>query len=344
MAINPIPPGGIVSVPDETGGAGAATVTSQIINAKWEQANALLNAALEYTEDANLELTPTPQLAGVSVTDDYIPPLKPILPEESATDGQAIYNEIADELHDEVVDGFVNFMQEWFPDPTAFNAALAWCVKTLTVGGTGISVDAESALWERGRARIAIDNARASAEATMMWANRKYTLPPGALVHTIQKIGQDARDKLAEVNRDITVKSFDAEVENARFAVKEVLDLRSKAMDSALSYIKTLMLAPQTAADVARTLTGLRSDLARNLVALYSAEANALQPRVQLALGTAEIELKAQMANLDAKTQNLAERVKAALGNAEMVAKASSASLNGISASASIQGSDSSSV
>lgn len=58
-------------------------------------------------------------------------------------------------------------------------------------------------------------------------------------------IHQDRRDKLAEMNRDIVIKSFDAELENVRFAVKTAGDLFTQALNAVGDYVRTVMMGPQ---------------------------------------------------------------------------------------------------
>ena len=341
MATAPIPPGGIVSVPDPvTGGAGAPVIVSQIVNANWANAINLLNRAAELMDNAIEIADPAPQMAIPTLDTTYVPPLKPTLVNDDPNDGKAIYDSTRAEIDALLTDGFTSFLEKYFPDGAYYESALAWLEKAIVDGGTGINADVEQQLWERGRSRIGEEAMRAEADAMQTFANRGFPLPPGPLVHTINLIQQDKRNKLAEQSRDISIKSFDTEIENVRFAVKEALDLRVRALAAAGDYIKTLILGPQTAADLARTLTGLRTDFSRSLVSLYQAEAAALEPRVRLAIADAEIKSRGGEANLRAKSAAIDDRARAALAYAQSVASAAAASLNGINAGASISGSD----
>ena len=129
-----------------------------------------------------------------------------------------------------------------------------------------------------------------------------------------------------------------------RFAVQQTLDLRSKAMSAMADYIRTLMMGPQTAMQLATGLAGLELDVNRSLVALYSAEVQALQPRVQLAIEDARLQSSTNEANqrsIVATAQSKADLAKAA---AQMLASQASAGINAVNASSSISGGDSSSV
>ncbi|NDZ11482.1 hypothetical protein C7T35_01450 [Variovorax sp. WS11] len=344
MATAPIPPGGIVSVPDPvTGGAGAPTIVSQIINANWANGISLLNRAFVLSDDAINIADPAPQLTAPVLDTTYLPALKPELPENNPADAKAIYDDARLEIDALIQGGYVDFLNTYFPDGPYYTAALAWLERAIVDGGTGINVGVEQQLWERARSRLGIEADRATNDALQGFANRGFPLPPGALVHQVKLIDQDRRDKLAEQSRDISIEAFRAELENTRFAVTHAIDLRMKAIAAAGDYIRTLVLGPQTAMQLATSMVGLRTDLARSLVALYSAETAALEPRVRLAIQDADIKLRGQEANLRAKSQAIEDRARAALSNAQMVASAAAASLNGINASAGISGSDSTS-
>lgn len=345
MATSPIPPGGIVSVPDpSTGGAGAPVIVSQIVNANWANAILLLNRAAALMDDAIDIAEPAPQMAIPTLDTTYVPPLKPTLVWDNPNDGKAIYDDARADIDALLTDGFTSFLSTYFPDGGYYTAALEWLEKAIVDGGTGINADVERQLWERGRSRISDEAIRAEQDAMQAFANRGFPLPSGPLVHQVGLIHQNKRNLLAEQSRDISIKSFDTEIENVRFAVKTAVDLRLSALAAAGDYIKTLILGPQTAADLARTLTGLRTEFSRSLVALYQAETAALEPRVRLAIADADLKSRGAEANLRAKSAAIEDRARAALAYAQSVASAAAASLNGINAGASISGGDSSSV
>lgn len=341
----PINPGDIVSVPDpSTGGAGAPVVTSQIINAKWRNAVLLLNASSERADDAIAMTDPAPQAPLIDLDTSYVMPIKPVLPDNNPADAKAIFDDARADIHDEITTGYVDYLQTYFPDRSYFDNAIAWINRALTTGGTGINVNVEQQLWERGRARLQGESMRAEADAMQGFANRGFPLPPGALVHQLQLIQQDLRNKLAEQSRDISIEAFRAELENARFAVQQALDLWMRAIASAGDYIRTLLQGDQVAAGLATAMVSVRSDLARNLVALYQAESAALEPRVRLAIADAQIKQSGNEANLRSKNQTLNDRVQAAIAALTTTTQVAAASLNGINAGASVSGSDSSSV
>lgn len=341
----PINPGDLVSVPDpSTGGAGAPVVVSQVMNGKWRNAVLLLNAASARADDAIVLTDPAPQIPLVDLDTSYVMPIKPVLPDNNPADAKAIFDDARAEIHDEITMGYVDYLQTYFPDRSYFDNAIAWINRALTTGGTGVNANVEQQLWERGRSRLQVEAMRAENDAMQAFANRGFPLPPGALVHQVQLVRQDMRDKLAEQSRDISIEAFRAELENTRFAVQQALDMWMKAVASAGDYIRTLLQGDQVAASLATAMVSVRSDLARNLVALYQAESAALEPRVRLAIADAQIKEAGNEANLRSKNQTLGDRVQAAIAALTSTTQVAAASLNGINAGASISGSDSTSL
>ena len=160
----------------------------------------------------------------------------------------------------------------------------------------------------------------------------------------VAQIDLQANQQLAEQSRDIAVKSFDTEIENVKFAISAVLDQRKEALSAALDYVRTLMQAPQIAMQLTTGLVGLRTEFARTMVALYSAEVTAIQPLVQLNITDAQLKLEAQKANLQSSEATIDAKVRAALAGAQMVASMATAGINAINAQTSISGSDQSSL
>ncbi|MCB2071483.1 MAG: hypothetical protein KDF67_18610, partial [Ottowia sp.] len=188
----------------------------------------------------------------------------------------------------------------------------------------------ETALWERARARIVKQADRDTISAQEKYARAGWPLPPGAMLHETAMIRQDSRDKLADQNREISIKSFDTEVENIRFAVTTAGDLFTKALQAVGDYVRTVMLAPQLAAQLTTQLSGLKGEAARTLVALYQAQSAALDPFLRMEITDAELKTRVREANLRADMETNQLRAQAALSNLKMVGDAAAASLNGI--------------
>lgn len=321
---------------------GAAQVVSDVFNLMVSTASSKTTDASNAIKAALAEANPVPQMAPVDVVGDYVIPNLPDIGSFDPTEIQRLYEDTRAALEATVGTKLDSFMADYFPSTAGYDAAMNWLNEAIANGGTGIRPAVEQQLWERGRARILGDSERAEGEAMATWANRGFPIPPGALTSQVNQIRLDAGRKLAEQSRDITVKSFDAELENTRFAVAQVLDLRFKAISAAGDYIKTIMLGPQLASQLALSQVDAKVRIATALTSLYGAEVSAQEPRVRMILGQADIKTRIGEANLRASSGALEARVRAAMEYAQMLGNQAAAGLNALHGGASISGSDSS--
>lgn len=325
----------IVNLPDFPSASYPAYITAQIINAKWDNAQYWFQKAFDFADEVKAdvgvaEVMPIPDLT--SLYDMIEPPAN--LTFDDPEVAMQYFNDKTLELSALVDDAFEKIFEVAFPDMAVLADSIAWCKKAINVGGTGINVDVERALWERGRSRILKEASRNIADVTEKYARAGWPLPPGAMLHSQAMIQQDSRDKLAEQSRDISVKSFDAELENVKFAIKTAGDLFIQALQAVGEYVKTIMLAPQLAATLTQSISGIKNEAARTLVSLYSAQSAALDPFIKLEVTDAELKARAQEANLKSKMQTAEMRMQSAMANLKMVGDAAASSLNGISAGA----------
>jgi hypothetical protein len=344
MPAIPPGPGDVVTIPDpSTGGAGAPVIVSQVFNAMWKNAHEMSRAGLDYTNRGALISGQAPHMVYAGLDTSYLPPLVPILPDETRLDGEAMYNAQRDKLLVVITEGMARFIADFFPNPQFYEHALKWCDSAMTTGGTGIDPLVEQQLWERARARLLADSARMEDEAVATWANRRFPMPPGALHGQLQQISLDASRKLAEQSRDISIKSFDTEIENVRFAVKEVIDQRQVALNAMGDYIRTLMQGPQVAMQLTTGLAGVRSEAARNMVALYTAQSAAADPRIRLAITDAQLRQQAGEANLKSDVASIDAQARASLAAAQMFGTQAASGFNALHAGATIGAQDSTS-
>lgn len=212
----------------------------------------------------------------------------PDLGELDVTQLQNLYWENRAEIMEMLKAAFSEYMAEWFPAGTYFEKATAWLERALGEGGTSINTDVENALWERDRARLTAEAARAEDEAMTAFASRGYVLPPGSLAHGVLTIRQGLTNALSQQSRDIAIKAHQDELDNARLAVQQAISLRGAAMSAAINYMQALAVAPQIAttlataqidgqtriasarADLFRTVTGAKTDIYRAVAGVES--------------------------------------------------------------------------
>lgn len=322
----------IVTIP--SGVTGPALQVTQVINAKWKNAQEMIERAFDLGEGIRGDVGTAPQIQVPSLSTDLEMVAPPTgLTFDDPNSAMLYFDAKNTELSALIDDAFNKMVGIAFPDMTLLADAMRWCKRAINEGGTGINPAVETALWERGRARILKQAARDTAGVTEKYARAGWPLPPGAMLNDIAMIRQDSRDKLAEQSRDIAIKSFDTEVENVRFAITTAGNLFTQALQAVGDYVRTIMLGPQTAAQLATSISGLKNEASRTLVSFYQAQSAALEPFLRLEITDAELKQRANEANLRAKTETAQLMVQAVLPNLKVVGDAAAASLNGIGAS-----------
>lgn len=88
-------------------------------------------------------------------------------------------------------------------------------------GGSGIDPDVENNIFARSRDREDRIVFQSVQQATAEWANKGYTAPPGMLAKRLDNIREEGTLKKLGLNREHTIKVFDTEIENLRFAVQQ---------------------------------------------------------------------------------------------------------------------------
>lgn len=319
----------IIDVPE-----GTSAWIPQILNAKWDHALGWFTDAIGMSNAAAATVGTAPRISPLPsiAWEGEMPEAPSDLPISDPDAAIAYFDSKNRELSAQIDQAFHQILQIAFPDMSVLSAAMAWCKRALTTGGTGINANVEAALWERGRARISSQAERDVASTTEQYARAGWPLPPGAMLYATAQIRQDARDKLAEQSRDISIKSFEAEVENVRLAVKTAGDMFAQALQAVGDYVKTVMLGPQVAMQLATSTAGLKNEAARTLVNLYQAQTAALEPLIRIKTTDAELKERANEANQRAATETAQMRVQTVLANVKMVGDAAAASLNGIGA------------
>lgn len=318
---------------------GPALMVPEIFNGVWDASIQKTSAAQAAVNSAIAEARTTPHLAEVPLESPYTLPDRPDIGGLDYNEARNLYETIRQTLEAAISDKLDHFLLTYFPSGGYYDRAIAWIDDVLTNGGSGIRPDVEQQLWERARGRILSDSARAEAETLATWSDRRFPLPPGALTNQIGMIRIEAGRKLAEQSRDIAIKSFEAELENTRFAVQQALSARTAAISAAGDYIKTIMMGPQIASELAMGQVNSRIQIAQALTQMYATEVAAQEPLARFAITDAELKTRVGEANMRAQVTSLEQRVQAAMGYASMLGTQAAAALNALHAGAQISGS-----
>lgn len=318
---------------------GASQVVSDVFNLLWDMAQSRTLEAQNQSRTAIQVADAWRPVNVPTVSANLSLPQKPDIGLDP-TEAVREYDSIRQALEASFGGKLEEFLDLYFPQQATYSKAMDWLDRSLD-GGTGIDPAIERQIWERERTRTLNEVARTESDAAATWANRGFSMPPGMLTGQMQQIRLDAQRRLSEQSREIAVKSYDTGVENARLAVRLVLDSAQTALNAANEYIKTLMLGPQLASELALSQVDARVKLAQSLTSLYAAEVSAADPAVRLAIAQGDLTMRGVEADSRAATAALESRVRAALAYAEMLGAQAAAGLNALNASASISGQDS---
>ena len=165
-----------------------------------------LNPGFTYPDVLPIHLPDDPVLANVEIP-VFVPPTLPTF----------------DPTYPQFQDQAVNPLISW-TEPTYSREVIDGVIvqiNTFLVGGSGINPDVEEAIYFRGRDRDSRAIRQQVQQATDEWAGKGYTAPPGMLVQRLDAIRDDGLIKALGFNREMTIKVFDTEIENLRFAVQQ---------------------------------------------------------------------------------------------------------------------------
>jgi hypothetical protein len=317
---------------------GAPAVVGRVMTLLSSEAATASSEAKSATERAINAASRAPQLAPPDSVTPPEPPAEPDI-DFKAYDPSTGFSELEDQVVRRIAEEFREFVEEFFPTDLS-SAGNSWLMKVLTVGGTGINASVENQLWSRERGRITREAQRLADEAATTWMARGYSLPPGALLHQTAVIDSEAQEKIAESSRERAIKSFETEVENLRFAVGKIVDMRANALSTAVAYIGANIGAVQAAGQIAGNTADFYSKLSSTLVSLYSAQAEAEMNVARIASANAGLNQQNYTAQLQANTAYVGHQVNATMAAAQMLGTRAAAALNGLHAQASVSGSD----
>lgn len=208
------------------------------------------NAVLQLTVLANQGIIAAQQLAArLDAGNDGLQYLKTKLASTNIDDAKTYVGERYD-----VARQGASFLQSKFADGgsaatyllnrfNAGDAATVALINMITSGGTGLPAPLEDAVWQRDRARIVVEAARADAQTVDGFAARGFPLPTGAAAMLLEMTQSDAQNKISQASRDVAVKQIDTFVENVRTAA-------AQAAQTALEAGRTVLTDSSTGATV----------------------------------------------------------------------------------------------
>ena len=328
----------IVTVPT---GNDYSAMTAELINAAWDQANAKVNSFESKLTGATndwLDTANAPHItAGAAFGADIAEPGVTIPASTDVGDVMSTFDTKYLELVAMLSDKYTGFLTTYFPNDTAiYSAAETWLQSAIT-NDTGLPATVADQLMTDSRDKLLADANRASDAVLTKFAAMRFPLPPGAAASAVLQIQQTAQDKIAEAERKIVV----ASVEQLRWTVEKLIDLRKTAAGSAIEYIKALASGPDMASRLINFGYDAQSKLISAASQFYGVRAEVAKIANQNAQFNVSTALEAATKNQSSDLALIEDRLKALLTECQALATMATSLFNNLHASAGVSASDS---
>ena len=328
----------IVTVPT---GNDYSAMTAELINAAWDQANAKVNSFESKLTGATndwLDTANAPHItAGTALGADIAEPGVTIPASTDVGDVMSTFDAKYLELVAMLSDKYTGFLTTYFPNDTAiYSAAETWLQSAIT-NDTGLPATVADQLMTDSRDKLLADANRASDAVLTKFAAMRFPLPPGAAASAVLQIQQTAQDKIAEAERKIVV----ASVEQLRWTVEKLIDLRKTAAGSAIEYIKALASGPDMASRLINFGYDAQSKLISAASQFYGVRAEVAKIANQNAQFNVSTALEAATKNQSSDLALIEDRLKALLTECQALATMATSLFNNLHASAGVSASDS---
>jgi hypothetical protein len=192
--------------------------------------------------------------------------------------------------------------EEGLPTPL-LDAIQSKLLTDVNDGGYGIEPADEEALWSRARDRELRQLDAVETETEELYANRGYSLPPGAMLNAFVKARSDAEDRLNEAEREIAIKRADLFRDLRRFAMEQGTSVENVYLQHYGFRLERLLNALRFSAEYAVTIHDAYIRQFNAELQRYSTLAEVYRTQLQGALTQVQIyeaEVRAAVSRLEA--------------------------------------------
>lgn len=314
----------------------AETTANNIITQALAVADEKAAAAQAYADQAATAAGGTASLDVFPISftpGDVEPPVN--IPFEATGLDTALYDSTYDRIMGDLTDKLAEFIGLYFPNECDYwGKAQNWLCDTLTNGGTGMNASVEDQIWQRDRSRILREGARLEDDAMAAWAARGWPQPPGALAHQVSEYQIATQQQVSEASRNTAIKQAEIEIENVRFAVKEALDLRVRAVSAVGDLLRTLVSGPEIAARLATSAADAQARLISAASTYYDARIELEKIKLSVLTYNSSLQANAGEANLREFSNRLRARTDTLSAAARAMGDQAAAALTALHASA----------
>ncbi len=159
----------------------------------------------------------------------------------------------------------------------------------MITGGLGLPADVEAAIFDRGRSRADMLADKRVAEAAEELGHRGLIEPAGYLAARLDRARVDGRAEAAGLNRDITIRSADVQIESIRFALTQAGALESTLMQLNGQINQRALDAAKVASDIQVAVFNALITRYNLDVEVFKAEASVFRDLIQAEIAKAEV-------------------------------------------------------
>ena len=98
-------------------------------------------------------------------------------------------------------------------------------------GGTGLDVDVEAAIYDRGRQRLRFENEALYRQTEDLYGNGGFDLPPISMASKLADVGKEISLKNDQLNREIIISQAELEQGNIKFSVEQLVVIEKMFRD-----------------------------------------------------------------------------------------------------------------
>lgn len=295
----------------------AVRMAEAVVNTTWNEANVMkseLAAKVTAATTGFLDSATAPSISAIAADIPSVTAPNVSIPASIDTASiLATYGTEYNEIITTLLAKFSTFFTSYFPNDTAtYSAAETWLSNAIA-NPAGLPASVVTQILADDQARVVPNKQRAQDSVIRQFAARRFPLPSGPAASAILQIEQKAQDELAEASRKLMIMS----IEQQKWNVEKILDLRKMAMSSAIDYLKTLFAGPDSASRVVGIGYDAQAKLLSSASDFYRADTSAKEMVSKVkqfnstqSLTAAEKNQATEMALINAKVEALFAEIK----------------------------------
>lgn len=155
--------------------------------------------------------------------------------------------------------------------------------------GTGLPAAVVQALRDRAYQAVDVEEARTVQQRMEEFGSRGFVEPNGILARAISEVRESARDKRANLSRDIYIEDEKIAVENLRFSVTNCIALESKLLDGFIEIERMKLDTAKAQLELAINLFNAQIALANLEQQAYATDAAVFRELIQAEVAKIEV-------------------------------------------------------